>query len=264
MPRLACFGDEIAKDIATQIEVMTSEGVCALELRAAEGFGVLELDGEIRENVRWQLREADVAVSSIGSPVGKSDITAPFAAEQARLARAIEQARFFGTRLIRIFSFFIPEGQHATWRPEVMARLTALAQQAEAAGMVLCHENEARIYGESIAACRDLLETVDSPALRAVHDTANFVTFGEAAFPDGYEAVRPWLEYVHIKDRNQEGTQPAGEGDGRMPELLARLRDDGFNGYLSLEPHIGGGPDNFRRAARALKRLLDQLGWAWS
>jgi sugar phosphate isomerase/epimerase len=48
-----------------------------------------------------------------------------------------------------------------------------------------------------------------------------------------------------------------------MPELFAALRRDGYDGYLSLEPHIGGGPDNFRRAARALKGCLDDLGWAY-
>jgi hypothetical protein len=31
-----------------------------------------------------------------------------------------------------------------------------------------------------------------------------------------------------------------------------------------MEPHIGGGPDNFHRAARALKGCLEAVDWAWS
>ena len=74
--------------------------------------------------------------------------------------------------------------------------------------------------------------------------------------------MRPWLEYVHIKDFKDGKVYPAGEGDGRMPELFAALKATGFDGYLSLEPHLEGGPEAFRRAARVLKMRLDEIGWA--
>ena len=263
MPRLCVFGDEIANEISTQIEVMLSEGVRALELRAAEGRGVLDLDGDVRETVRAKLAAAGVEVFSIGSPLGKVDITSPFDEELARLDRAIDQAHYFGTPRIRIFSFFIPDRDWATWRDEVVRRLAAMAAVAAREGVLLCHENESRIYGETAANCRDLLAAVNSPALRAVHDTANFAAHDEEPLTQGYPAVRDWLEYVHIKDWRDGQAVPAGDGVGRMPELLAQLRADGFDGVLSLEPHIGGGPDNFRRAARALKKLLDELGWGY-
>ncbi|NWG75293.1 MAG: sugar phosphate isomerase/epimerase [Rubrivivax sp.] len=263
MPRLAAFGDEIAKDIATQIEVMCSEGIRALELRGAEGFGVLDLAGGVRDEVRARLADSGVEVFSLGSPLGKVPIDSPLADELARTDRAIEQAHFFGAPRIRVFSFFVPERRFAEYRDEVLARMGAMAERAEAAGVVLCHENEARIYGETVASCRDLLEAVNSPALRAVHDTCNFAVAGDLAYPDGYEAVKSRLEYLHIKDWDGHKVVPCGEGIGRMPELFARLKADGWDGYLSLEPHLGGGPDNFRRAARALKRCLDEAGWAY-
>jgi sugar phosphate isomerase/epimerase len=64
---------------------------------------------------------------------------------------------------------------------------------------------------------------------------------------------------------------PAGQGDGQVRETLAALRDSGFDGYLSLEPHLatagsfGGfsGPDLFRLACRALKDLLADLSVQW-
>jgi len=206
--------------------------------------------------------EAGVEVFSIGSPIGKSNITDPFEHELERLRQAIEQARFFGAPRIRIFSFFIPERDWASWRGEVMDRLAAMAALAEEADVLLCHENESRIFGETAANCRDMMETVNSPALRAIHDAANSQHNGESSFPEGYEAVEPWLEYLHIKDWGDGKVQPAGEGDGRLPDVLAALQAKGYDGYLSLEPHLGGGPDNFRRAARALKAILTSLGWA--
>ena len=64
---------------------------------------------------------------------------------------------------------------------------------------------------------------------------------------------------------------PAGQGDGQVRETLAALRDSGFAGFVSLEPHLaqagrhGGfsGPDGFSRAAQALKSLLTELSIPW-
>ena len=263
MPKLAVFGDEIASDIQTQIEVMLSEGVRALELRGAEGRGVMDLEGAVRDEVRARLADAGVEVFSIGSPLGKVPIADPLEAEVERTKRAVEQAHFFGASRVRVFSFFMDQTDCSVHRDAVMARLSAMAEVAQAAGVLLCHENETGIYGESVANCADILATVNSPALRAVHDTCNYLHRGHEPFPAGYEAVKPWLEYVHIKDWGNGQVQPAGEGEGRMKDLFTALRADGFDPYLSLEPHIGGGPDNFRRAARALKSCLTEIGWNW-
>jgi sugar phosphate isomerase/epimerase len=54
-------------------------------------------------------------------------------------------------------------------------------------------------------------------------------------------------------------------------ETLAALRDSGFEGFLSLEPHLaqagryGGfsGPDGFTLAAQALKSILNDLSICW-
>ena len=153
---------------------------------------------------------------------------------------------------------------------------------------MLAHENEKLIYGDTPERCADLITTIDSPALRATFDAANFVQCGIRPHTEGYELLRPYLEYVQIKDALTETGEvvPAGQGDGEIGETLAALTQDGFDGYLSLEPHLaaagqfGGystapglssgyrtagvgpfsGPDGFRTAARALKELLAGLG----
>ncbi len=75
--------------------------------------------------------------------------------------------------------------------------------------------------------------------------------------------MRPWLRYVHVKDALADGkVVAAGEGVARWPELLRRLRADGYDGFFSLEPHLvamgqyGGfsGPDLFRRAVQPCSR----------
>jgi sugar phosphate isomerase/epimerase len=64
---------------------------------------------------------------------------------------------------------------------------------------------------------------------------------------------------------------PAGRGDGQVREMLAALRDSGFDGFMSLEPHLaragryGGfsGPEGFTLAVRSLKMILNELGVPW-
>ena len=112
-----------------------------------------------------------------------------------------------------------------------------------------------------------------SPALRATFDPANFVQCGVRPFSDAYALLRPYLVYLQVKDARASAGEvvPAGQGDGELRETLAALRDSGFAGFMSLEPHLaqagrfGGfsGPEGFHRAAQALKFLLKEASISW-
>jgi len=148
-----------------------------------------------------------------------------------------------------------------------------LTQIAEERGLVLAHENEKEIYGDVPDRCADLVTAVGSPALRATFDPANFVQCGVRPFSDAYARLRPHLVYLQVKDALAATGEvvPAGQGDGELRETLAALRDSGFAGFMSLEPHLaqagrfGGfsGPDGFHRAAEALKFLLNEASISW-
>jgi sugar phosphate isomerase/epimerase len=89
-------------------------------------------------------------------------------------------------------------------------------------------------------------------------------------FTDGYAMLRPYLEYLQVKDALADSGEvvPAGEGDGELRETVAALRDSGYAGFASLEPHLaiqhsmGGfsGPAAFGRAARAFAVLTGEAG----
>ena len=56
---------------------------------------------------------------------------------------------------------------------------------------------------------------------------------------EAYEMLKPYIEYIHIKDnRKGVGVLPAGKGDGKIEEILRDLYKNGYDGYLSLEPHL--------------------------
>jgi sugar phosphate isomerase/epimerase len=93
-------------------------------------------------------------------------------------------------------------------------------------------------------------------------------------YGEGYEALRPYVEYVHVKDALSGSGRvvPAGEGDGEIRETISALHASGFDGFFSLEPHLASsgtysgfsGPALFGRAAGAFKNLLRQQEIPWS
>lgn len=268
---LSGFGDEVDPDPAVQAAVLLALGASHIEVRSAWGTNVSELTPAQVQELKAILDGKGLKVSAVASPIGKVDVSLPVEHEVERLRQIISVAHGLDTKYVRIFSFYRGEDQTAEdIRDGVMTRMAALTAEAEAAGVVLLHENEKGIYGDTPERVLDLMETVDSPALRVAWDNANFVQVGVKPYTEGYAMLRPYLEYLQVKDA-VAGTGevvPSGQGDGELDATIAALAADGFTGFASLEPHLasahelGGysGPVAFGVAARAFALLADKHG----
>ncbi|HEY1349691.1 MAG TPA: sugar phosphate isomerase/epimerase [Ktedonobacteraceae bacterium] len=273
MMHLSAFADEIAADPQEQMRVLVDQGIHALDLRSAWGTNVLDLTDAQVAALQGMLATQNISVAAIGSPIGKVALTAPFAAHLRRFERALELAHIFQTPFIRIFSFYLPsgsQGEATRWRAEVLARLRELTARARAAGLILLHENERGIYADTLERCLDVLESINDPHLRQALDPANFLLCGQTPYPTAYQALRPWLSSLHVKDACADGrVVVAGEGLACWPALLAQLQADGYDGVLTLEPHLAeagqfqgfSGPALFQHASQTLQGLLQELHW---
>ena len=272
---LTGFADEIAPDLDVQLGTLADESIRYLELRGVWNKNILDLTDSEIATVKSTLGQRGFGVSSIGSPIGKIKITDDFAPHLDRFQRALQVARVLEAPYIRIFSFFIPAGEDpAHYRDEVLDRMGRLVRAAEGADVTLLHENEKEIYGDTPDRCLDILTQINSPILRAAWDPANFVQCGVRPHTAGYDSLRPFIAYVHIKDALMASGQvvPAGQGDGEIRETIAALRASGFDGFFSLEPHLAAagtfsgfsGPQLFRVAVKALKDLLREQDIEWS
>ncbi|MDR7084239.1 sugar phosphate isomerase/epimerase [Arthrobacter ginsengisoli] len=268
---LSGFGDEIDPDPAVQAAVLLALGASHIEVRSAWGTNVSELEPEQLARLKEIIDAKGLKVSAVASPIGKVDVSLPVEHELERLRRIISAAKALDTRYIRIFSFYRGEGRSAEdIRDDVMVRLGALAALAAESGVVLLHENEKGIFGDTPERVLDIMQTVDSPALRIAWDNANFVQVGVKPYTEGYAMLRPYLEYFQVKDAVAATGEvvPAGEGDGELDATIAALKADGFAGFASLEPHLasahelGGfsGPVAFGTAARAFAALAAKNG----
>lgn len=273
------FADEIALELDDQIALLKKLGIKHVEFRSAWATKVLDMSEEQLNLAKQKLDAAGITLSSVGSDLGKIQITDPFEDHLERARHGVEVAKFFGTKYIRMFSFFIPEGEDADqYRDEVMRRTKAMVELAEEAGIVLLHENEKDIYGDIPRRVKDLIETIDSPNYRAIFDPANYVQCNVKPADEAYPVVKDFTEYIHVKDAKYPVDEedlgevvPAGQGDGQFVELFKHLKEDGYDGFFSLEPHLGDfdafgglcGPDLWTDAYDALIKVFEAVGAEW-
>jgi len=262
---LSAFADEISKDLGVQMDVLDAHGVKYIEFRSADK-PVLDYTKQELEGIKERLDSRGFKVSAVGSPIGKVDISVDFDKYLDKFKWCMEVAHILGTRYIRMFSFYPPKGKADEYESMVVDRIGKMADMARAEDLVLLHENEKDIYGDTADRCLKILKGVNSPNLWATFDPANFIQCGVVPYPDAYELLKDYIKYVHIKDAKFDGgvVTPVGQGDGRVEELLKSLYEGGFEGFLSIEPHLnnslpGGGPELFGVAYKALKDVLDRI-----
>jgi sugar phosphate isomerase/epimerase len=122
--------------------------------------------------------------------------------------------------------------------------LREAARRAETAGVTLVLENVRSCWANTGVNTACVLEAVDSPALRALWDPGNDYVSGGTPYPGGYEAVRPHMLHVHVKDARvadpasgRTSWEPIGEGEVDYLGQLRALLEDGYSGVISLETH---------------------------
>jgi len=281
---LTAFGDEADAQLDRQMDVLDALGVHHIELRGVDGVNIASLSNELARDAARRMKARGFAASALGSPIGKYDITADFAPHLTQFKHVLELCDIFETQNIRVFSFFIPEGQAAKYRDEVMRRMEDLLDLAARANITLLHENEREIYGDTPERCLDLFEMLGTEGFWMTFDASNFVQVGADA-KAAYELLHPYIRYMHIKDsmppdkhaERDMGFQnvgdvhrPAGEGDGHVKWILGELIESDYEGFLSVEPHLPTcaryetGEQKMTAAVGALKGLLTQLGATWN
>jgi len=270
---LAGIGDEAAPELEGQIAAHRELGWSRIELRTLGGTQLGDLPVDEVAAAAEALDSAGLDVVCVSSRIGAWGRTTrtPLELDIRELEALASRAASLRCRRVRVMSFLRDGADDGTWRREAHRRLRELARRAEQLDVVLLHENCAGFAGRGPDETLDLLEHVDSPALRLLFDTGNGLTYGYDSL-DFLAATLPFVDHVHVKD----GVARAGgvdyvlpgAGDGRVVECLAMLVDAGYRGVWTIEPHLDVAPHRgeliagataaaaFVDYGRALERLI--------
>lgn len=237
---LTGFADEIDASLDNQIRVLKKLHMSYVEMRGVDGRSFVDYSEAEAKEIRKRLDDNGISLSAIGSPLGKIRITDDFAPHMELYKHTVELAHIMGTPNIRMFSFYGTEKEApAVYREEVMNRLGQFADYATSNEVVLLHENEKGIYGETAEGCLDIMKQFYGDHFKSVFDFANFVQARQDTL-EAYQMLKPYIAYIHVKDALWKDGRvvPAGYGDGNVKEILKKLKAEGYKGYLSLEPHM--------------------------
>ncbi len=278
---LTGFGDEISPSLSKQMDEMEKLSIKHIEARGVDSVNISDISIMTAREIKKRIDERGFKFSALGSPIGKVKLSDDFKTHLEKLKHTIELAQTLDTKYIRMFSFYMDdEHKPEECRNEVIDRLGTMIDTVKGTGIVLLHENEKGIYGDTIERCEDIMKTLYCDEFGMTFDPANFTQCSQKVYPNAFDALSKYVRYIHIKDAvfGDEKVVPPGHGDGCVKEMLSGFKNMGYDGFVSLEPHLGsfeglgafekhmdidsmpkGGAGLFEVAYRELKKILDEI-----
>lgn len=260
------FADEASKSFDGQIKATLELGWKNIEARNIDGTNIHDLSDEAFDQVYIALGEAGIKVNCFGSAVAnwskQPDSEEDFQKSVEELKRAIPRMHKLGTKFIRGMSFAIAQNQQPD-NPELEAmifrKVQYMVDMCADAGIIYLHENCRNYGGLSYKHTLKLVENIESPAFKLLFDTGNPVFSPDYQYAEPrpyqcvwefYRQVREFVVYIHIKDAVMEPSLEtgemktrytfAGEGCGDVRAILADMFKRGYDGGISIEPHLAG------------------------
>ncbi len=242
---LSAFADEAAGSLEEQIKALEEENISLIELRGVNGKNCADLTESEAKEIAEKLRAHNIGISALGSPFGKIGITEDFTAHLEKFKASLKVCRILECTKIRMFSFYMPQeertlqGDYSAYRNEVFNRLEQMLNLADKENILLVHENEKGIYGDSDQRCMELYNHF-AGSLGIVFDPANYVQC-KVDPKSAYELQKNTITYFHMKDAlfSDGSVVSVGNGDGSVPYILENVdksRSDKV--ILTVEPHL--------------------------
>ena len=278
---LGIISDEISSNLDEAVDFIASYKLHGVELREIWGKNLMIAPQEDLDRAKKLLAGHNIAVSDIASPVFKwnlpGETTHPnekhdpakgnFTEEDAdaALEKTFQLARFFGTKKVRIFTYWRVSDPEKVYS-QIRDRMGKAARLAEKNDIVLMIENEHECNTGTGRELGRLLRDVNSPALRGVWDPGNAIMLGETPFPDGYQAMKGLFPHMHIKDARKDPQTgklvwaPVGGGLIDFKGQFAALHQEKYSGTMSLETHYrrpdGNKVESTRESLEGLLKIV--------
>lgn len=282
--KLGIITDEITDEFEKALDFISSYSLDWCELRDLWHKNIMNLDQAELDRARGLIQKHRLDVSQIGSPVFKYNLPQmPAKPSEKRdtfranftdqdsdhlLQKSFELAKFFGTKKVRIFSYWRVDDPEKAY-PYVRDRLGKAAEIAGKNDILLTLENEHECNIGTGKELGRVLRDINSPHLRGNWDPGNAVMLNEVPYPDGYEAVRGLFAHMHIKDVKKDAQTgklqwaPVGGGFIDWRGQFGAVVADAFKGTMSLETHYrrpdGNKVESTRESLEGLLKVIREL-----
>jgi len=245
MFKISVITDEVSQDLETVAKFADRFKLEGIEIRSVWNKNPQDLISKIDE-IKRILKKYDLKVSAIASPFFKADINsdAEYQKHLEILKNCIHLAKRLDTEIIRGFTFW-KKNHFENYLEMIIEKFQKPVEIIESEGVLLGIENEPSTFvgnGKKLAL---FLNRLGSKNVKAVWDPGNDIwdPSGETPYPEGYEYVKDKIIHVHVKDgiRKSSCGKPEftafGEGEVDYQGQFKALKEDGYEGYLSLETH---------------------------
>ena len=299
---LTGFTDEAGADLATQLRATKELGWKFFETRKINDKTLSSMSDAEFDTLCAALDESGIKINCYGSEIANwkkhPRKEEDFQASIDELTAAIPRMQKLGIKLVRGMSFVAVTDEQPD-SPEleqiIFKKVRRLVEICADNGIVYGHENCRNYGGLSHRHTLKLLENVNHDNLKLIYDTGNPCTtyrrIGEPPYAlqsswEFYRNVREHIVYVHIKDFTaipNADMSPvtrqrafAGDGTGDIRAIVRDLRETGYDGGFSIEPHIAwerfGMPydneddltvryHNYITYGKRFEKLLRECGW---
>ncbi len=269
--------DEISQDFEHALDVAAKFGIKAIDVRKAWNKNIALFTNEELNKMKEVLAKHAMKLTVVTGPTGKCLLpSSKFSNEKDSLIRnpnynlslfdrIIEIADFFGTNLIRIFTFMKMgmKSKELAWK-EAITLLNPLIKKAEDSKKILLVENDLGMNVGKISQINRFFEDITSPAVKIILDPGNFFMEREPTSPEAYECLyeKNLVGHIHVKDPKRKIPKlgaifgVVGEGKVNYRSLFKQAIDHGYKGFFSLETH------SLRKKEQvSLKSLENMASW---
>jgi len=178
----------------------------------------------------------------------------------ASMKETIRVAKELNSPFVNCYVYYFALGHYSNINPFVRI-MKPIVDYAEKLGVTIVLENEAHDASGTPEGMLKILKALNSEFFKTNFDATNYYQANVEPFPYAYEVLKDYIAYIHLKNgcRFIPGVHPdyARGGPFAPPNesyrifypplpygavniegLILRLKQDGYDGFCTLEPHV--------------------------
>jgi len=273
---LGIVADEIDRNFANAVQIGTELGLRRYEIRNLTSGRAPMCDPAELRLVESIAAQQGVEITALSPGLFKyTEDEAAFTREMSEVyPRAAEWAHRWKLPGLITFGFHKPNAteENAAALPQapvprqVVDWLARAGEQAASDGLLLMIEPEPICWADTARVTANLIERSGSKGLRINYDPGNVAWLTQRDPIDELEVALPWIANVHVKDllplepgATRPKFVPPGEGMINFQNHFKILQKQGYEGPISLEPHMDGKKETIRRCVTAFRLSATKL-----